>query len=87
MTTANRLTADADGVYACPHCDGAGCVYERRRANTHADDPDAPFYCEACGRGVAEPKRREPYGNNGGGPPHQGAKYADLSPEDVGLES
>lgn len=85
MSDANRLTRDADGVYAFPHCDSAGCVYERRRENTHADDPDAPYYCEGCKSAVDEPKRREAYSTGEAGAPHAGAKYANLTPEDVGL--
>lgn len=80
MTLSERLVHEADGlVYACPECDVAGDITIRRRGNTHAGNPEDPLACGKCGTTFEEPVERE---DKRGG---RQAKYADLSPEDLGL--
>lgn len=80
MSEPDRLSGDGDGtVYACPDCDQAGCVYRRHGDNTYAGDPDDPYACGNCGATFDEPVERESKGQG------NTAKYADLSPDDLGM--
>lgn len=82
MPKPERLVNDKEGrVYACPECDKAGDITVRRADNTYAGDPDAPYACGKCSATFEEPVDRE---KKIGGP---GPRYADLSPEDLGLDS
>lgn len=84
MTHSNRLTHDEDGkVLACPECDHAGNIIERTADNTYAGDPDDDCLCGACGETFDREDVVERDEKWKGKPP----KYADLTPEDVGLES
>ena len=80
MTDAVRLTSEKKGhVIACPECDQAGEVIERRGDNTHAGDPDKDYYCGKCKATFDDYVERE---ERIGG---SGPKFGDLDPEDVGL--
>lgn len=69
---------------ACPHCDTAGRMYKRVGENTHADDPDAPYYCWACGRSFDEPVVRPLHPSPATDPSGSGAgagRMPDTDPE------
>lgn len=81
MTGVDRIKTDSEAVViACPECDHAGDVINRRRQNTHAGDPDHPFVCGECSATfeIAVVRREKPRAG-------RAAKYGDLSVEDVGL--
>lgn len=80
MPKADRITTEKEGVVlACPECDHAGDIHRRHRSNTHTGDPDDPLACGQCGASFEEPVERPPK-KKGAAP-----KYADLTPEDLGL--
>lgn len=80
MSEADRITTASENVaIACPECDEAGNIINRRGMNTHAGNPDHPFACGECSSTFETAiVRRTKTG-------WRGPKYADLSPEDVGL--
>ena len=69
----HRLTA------ACPECDSSN-VWFRRETGTPLNDASTAFRCSDCAAAFDEAIVR-PFHDRAG----NNAKYADLSPEDVGL--
>lgn len=80
MSEADRLSIDSDGVViACPECDVAGDIINRRKTNTYIGNPNDPFVCGKCSATfeTAVVRKEKVRGNE--------AKYADLSIEDTDL--
>lgn len=77
-----RINVPQDYVtVACPECGAAGNVFARQGGNQgRAGDPDAPFYCSACGETFGAAVVRNSSHPKGGGSP---AKYEELDWEDV----
>lgn len=78
---------DDDMVLACPECDQAGGIHQRKGNGNAVTDPEKPYYCEKCKSGIGfvierESREREGRAHAGG---KSGLGLEDLSPEDVGL--
>lgn len=70
-------------VWACPHCDNAGNIYERTGDYTKHEHR---FYCQSCGESFDERIEREAKQTGGGrvGPNSEiGRKLEAMDPDDL----